>query len=143
MEGFLGNYRKDDYAMVVTNLIESYEKLGCRTSLKLHFLHCHLDFFRDNLRNVSEEHGERFHQDIQEMEKRYQGRWNETMMGDYVWNLMRKCNTTYKRKIIQRPFFIKMFYGLFAMSLTVIFFYFARNISNPLCVIHKLEIMIS
>ena len=71
-------------------LIESYEKLGCRMSLKLHFLHSHLDFFRNNLGNVSEEQDERFHQDIQVMEKRYQGRWNEAMMGDYVWNLMRK-----------------------------------------------------
>ena len=84
--------------MMVSNFIESYEKLGCRMSLKLHFLHSHLDFFRDNLGNVSEEHGERFHQDIQVMKKRYQGRWNEALMGDYVCNLMRKCNTTYKQK---------------------------------------------
>ena len=83
-EGFLGNHRKDDYAMVVSNLIESYKKLGCHMSLKLHFLHSHLDFFQDNLGNVSEEHGEKFHQDIQVMEKRYQGRWDEAMMGDYV-----------------------------------------------------------
>ena len=98
VEGFLGNHRRDDYAIMVANLIESYEKLGCRMSLKLHFLHSHLNFFRGNLGNVSEEHGERFHQDIQVMEKRYQGRGNEALMGDYVWNLMRKCNTTYKRK---------------------------------------------
>ena len=70
--------------MVVSNLIESYEKLGCRMSLKLHFLHSHLDFFRDNLGNVSKKRGKRFHQDIQVMQKRYQGRWNEVMMGDYV-----------------------------------------------------------
>ena len=64
-------------------------------SLKLHFLHHLLNLFRDNLGNVSEEHGERFHLDIQVMEKRCsQGRWNEAMMGDYVWNLMRKCNVT-------------------------------------------------
>ena len=74
VEEFLGNHRRDDYAMVVSSLIESYEKLGCRISLKLHFLHSHLDIFWDNLENVSEEHGERFHQDIQLMEKRYQGR---------------------------------------------------------------------
>ena len=80
VEGFLGNHRRDDYAMVVTNLIQSYEKLGCRMSLKLHFLHSHLDFFRDNLGNVSKEHGKRFHQDIQVMEKRYQGRRNEATM---------------------------------------------------------------
>ena len=97
VEGFLGNHRRDDYAMVVSNLMESYKKLGC-PPLKLHFLHSHLDFFRENLGNVSEEHGERFHQDIQVMEKRYQGRWDEAMMEDYVWNLVRKCNITYKRK---------------------------------------------
>ena len=98
VEGFLGNHRRDDYAMVVSNLIESYEKLGCRMSLKLHFLHSHLDFFRDYLGNVSEKHCEGFHQDIQVMEKRYQGRCNKAMMGDYAWNLTRKCISTYKRK---------------------------------------------
>ena len=71
VEEFLGNHRRDDYAMVVSNLNESYEKLGCRMSLKLHFLHSHLDFFRNNSGNVSEEHGERFHQDIQVMGKCY------------------------------------------------------------------------
>ena len=60
VEGFLGNHRRDDYAMVVSNLIESYEKLGCRMSLKLHSLHSQLDFFRDSSGNVSEEHGEGF-----------------------------------------------------------------------------------
>ena len=33
-------------------------------SLKLHFLHSHLYFFPENLGDVSDEHGERFHQDI-------------------------------------------------------------------------------
>ena len=56
--------------MVVSNLIERYEKFGCRMSLKFHFLHSHLDFFRDNLGNVSKENSERFHQDIQVIEKR-------------------------------------------------------------------------
>ena len=60
--------------MMVSNTIESYEKLGCRMSLKFFFVHSHLNFFRDNLGNVSEDNGKRFHQDIQVMEKRYQGR---------------------------------------------------------------------
>ena len=107
VEGFLGKHRRDDYVFVllVSNLIKSYEKLGCRMSLKFHFLHSHLDFFRDNLGNVSEEHGERFHQDSQVMEKRYQGRWDEAILGDYVWNLVRKCNTTYKRKSYSNVYF--------------------------------------
>ena len=34
--------------------------------------HSHLDFFPPNLGAVSDEQGERFHQDIAIMEKRYQ-----------------------------------------------------------------------
>ena len=41
-------------------------------NLKLHFLHSHLDFFPSNLVDFSEEEGERFHQDVKEMERRYQ-----------------------------------------------------------------------
>jgi hypothetical protein len=37
-------------------------------SLKVHFL----DYFPENLGAVSKEQGERFHQDIKEMETRYQ-----------------------------------------------------------------------
>ena len=36
-EGFLGKHRRDDYVMLVSDLIKSYEKLGCRVSFKLHF----------------------------------------------------------------------------------------------------------
>jgi hypothetical protein len=43
-------------------------------SITVHFLHSHLDFFRENLGAVSEEQGKMFHQDIQMMEKRYEGK---------------------------------------------------------------------
>ena len=42
-------------------------------SLKLHFLHLHMDFFLANLVPVSDEQGEQFHQNMQAMEARYQG----------------------------------------------------------------------
>ena len=71
VEGFLGSHRRNDYVSVVSNLISVYQSLGCCMSLQLHFLHSHLDFFWKNLENASEEHGERFHQEIQVMEKRY------------------------------------------------------------------------
>ncbi|GBN37334.1 hypothetical protein AVEN_7515-1 [Araneus ventricosus] len=46
-------------------------------SLKIHFLHSHLEFYRENLGSVvRDEHGERFHQDILNMGARYQGKWN-------------------------------------------------------------------
>ncbi|XP_036357596.1 uncharacterized protein LOC118762843 [Octopus sinensis] len=39
----------------------------------------------DNLGAVSDEHGERFHQDISAMEKWYQGFWNDSILADYCW----------------------------------------------------------
>ena len=98
VEGFLGNHRTEECVRVVANLIQNYKNLGSCMFLKLHFLHSHLDFLRANLENVSEEYGERFHQDIQVIEKGYQGRWDEVMMGDYIWNLIREDTFTYKRK---------------------------------------------
>jgi hypothetical protein len=54
---------------------------------------------------VSEEQGERIHQDIKEMETRYQGRWNVNMMGDNCWLLHRHDpQATYKRKNTKRSF---------------------------------------
>ena len=41
-----------------------FEALGCRMNLKVHFLHAHLDYLSQNLSVMSEEHGERFNQDI-------------------------------------------------------------------------------
>jgi len=58
-------------------------------SLKIHFLESHLDFFPENLGEVSDEHGERFHQDILAMEMRYQGKWTSSMWADCCWTMKR------------------------------------------------------
>ena len=42
-------------------------------SLKVCFLHAHLDYFPQNLGVMSEELGERFHQDMKSIETLYQG----------------------------------------------------------------------
>jgi hypothetical protein len=42
--------------------------MGCRMSLKVHFLHLHLDFFPENLDEVGDEQYEHFRQDIKLME---------------------------------------------------------------------------
>jgi hypothetical protein len=48
---------------------------------------------------VSEKQEELFHQDIKEMERKYQGRWNVNMTGDYRWTLHRKIpENSYRRK---------------------------------------------
>ena len=67
-------------------------------SLKLHMLDAHLDKFKDNMDAYSEEQSERFHQDVKEIERRYQGHYNEKMMGDNIWGLVRECDLDYNRK---------------------------------------------
>jgi hypothetical protein len=73
IDKFLGNDKDTDYEQVVNNVLEKYKVLGCKMSLKLHFLFSHLDQFPENLGAVSEEKGEQFYQDIKEMERQYQG----------------------------------------------------------------------
>jgi len=86
---FLGNHKAVYYQDVVQDLLTSYKAMGCNMSLKIHFLETHLDFFPENLSDVCDEYGERFHQDITAMEKRYQGKWTSSMLVDYCWTLKR------------------------------------------------------
>ena len=51
-------------------------------------LHPYLDFFPENLRAVSDEHGAIFHQDIAEIAKRYQSKWSVNALADYCWSFM-------------------------------------------------------
>jgi len=68
-------------------------------SLKIHFLESHLDFFPENLGEVSDEHGERFNQDIMAIVKQYQGKWTSSMLADYCWTLKVDVpDTKYQRK---------------------------------------------
>ncbi|KRZ05510.1 hypothetical protein T11_3579 [Trichinella zimbabwensis] len=107
VSGFLGNKKDPEYGRLVNVMLEKFEKLGCNMNLKLHFLHSHLDFFPQNLGDVSEEQGERFHQDIKQMEQRYQGRWNVAMIADYCWCLKRETKQNQKRRSTRRSFATK------------------------------------
>ncbi|GFW26832.1 uncharacterized protein TNCV_1376751 [Trichonephila clavipes] len=73
-------------------------------SVKVPFLHSHLDYFPENFWVVSEEQGECFHQDIKEMERRYQGRWNVNTMADYCWMSKRENSQERNRKRTKRSF---------------------------------------
>ena len=69
---FLGNHRSSQYWKVVDELMENFRQIGARMSVKMHFLRSHLDYFPENCGDFREEQDERFHQDISDMEKRYQ-----------------------------------------------------------------------
>ena len=57
VHGFLGRNKADNYEDLVETLLQTYSKLGSKMSLKMHYLHSQLDFFRPNLEDANEEHG--------------------------------------------------------------------------------------
>ena len=77
---------------LVEKLLKSHQDIGANMSIKVHSLHSYLDKFLDNYSDVSDEQGERFHQDIKTMEDRYQGRWDKQIMADYCWSIKRDLN---------------------------------------------------
>ena len=68
---FLGNNKSNNYKEVVEQCINAFQNMGCNMSLNIHLLDSHIDFFPECLGEVSDEHGERFHQKIALMESRY------------------------------------------------------------------------
>ena len=84
VRGFLGKHKAENYVELVQTLVRKYHEMGCRMSLKVHILDAHLDKFKENMGAFSEEQGERFHQDILDFERRYQGQYNENVMGGYI-----------------------------------------------------------
>jgi len=102
VKNFLGNNKSPNYKKIVADMVKSFEEMKCNMSLKLHFLHSHVDYFPEVLGHYSEEQGERFHQDIKEMERRYQGRWDVNMMADFCWTLKREVPPE-KRKRTKMP----------------------------------------
>ena len=108
VENFLGNRKDRGFESIIKTLVNSYKDMGCNMTIKLHFLHSHLDFFPKNLGAVSDEHGERFHQEILEMEKRYSGKLSINMMADYCWSHLRDDSSSYSRKSMKPVFFKQM-----------------------------------
>ena len=83
----------------------SFLRAGLQYEYQGAFLDSHLDIFPVNLGAVRDEKDERFHQDIQFMEDRYQGRWDCHMMADYCWNIQRECmGKMHYRRSMKRKF---------------------------------------
>jgi hypothetical protein len=77
----------------------THHQMGVNMSLKIHFLHSHLDFFRKNLGSTSDEQGERFHHDLKFFGDQHKGFWDESMLGDYCWSVIRETDAeNYKKQ---------------------------------------------
>ena len=106
IKNFLGNVKAINYVEIVEKMLKSFENFRCNMSIKVHFLFSHLSSFPENLGSVSDEQGERFHQDIKIMEERYQGHWDVNMMADYCWNLKRDNPSQKHSQLSQKRHFV-------------------------------------
>ena len=74
-------------------------------SIRLHYLRSHLARFPENPGDVSDDQRERFHQDISDMEVRYQGVWDAIMLADYCLSIKRDDAGAFcSRKSVKRQF---------------------------------------
>ena len=89
---FLDNGWVENYKELVEKLLESLPDIGANMSIKVHFLHSHLDKFLHNCGAMSDEQREQFHKDIKIMEECYQGRWAKRMMADFCRSIKRDLN---------------------------------------------------
>ena len=74
VENFLGENNSCNYVELVNSTLVSYKQLNAYMSIKVYLIFSQLEKFPENIGSVNDEQGERFHQDMRDMEKKYQGR---------------------------------------------------------------------
>ena len=104
-KNFLGNKRRSNYVEVANEILEAHGEMGYNMSIKIHFLHSHLELFPENLSQLSDEQGERFHQKISTIERRFAGNIQVKMLANYCWSLKRETDdSSHKRKRSSKHF---------------------------------------
>lgn len=87
IEGVLGGKRVQQVEIEerVNDMLYYFEKIDASMTLKLHFLHNHLDVLLKQLPEESDEQGERFHQITMPMEKRFKGKRLDALLAEVCW----------------------------------------------------------
>ena len=67
---FIGSCHSQNFQTEVLEILDAFKDMGVRMSLKIHFFNSHLSFFQSNLRKLSDQQGERFHQAMALFEKK-------------------------------------------------------------------------
>lgn len=88
IENCLGIHRSENWRMLINEMLVAFEEINVNMSLKIHFMHCHLDWFERQSPTESDEHGERFHQVAAPLEHWYSGKKLDSLLADLCWNLI-------------------------------------------------------
>lgn len=76
---------------LVVEMMRLFKKIGMSMTLKMHFLNNHLDKFLQQSPKDSDEQGERFHQLVMSIEKRFKGKKVDSMLGEICWWTRQIC----------------------------------------------------
>ena len=87
------------------DMLQNFQEMKVNMSLKIHMMHSHLDFFPENMGAVSDEHGERFRQDIATTGKSFKGKLSKNALADCCWNLMTDEAKAHVRRACKRKSF--------------------------------------
>lgn len=71
-------------------------------NFKAHFLYSHYDYFPESIWTYCEEQEKRVHQDVSDIERIYQGRWEVNVLDDYCWKLLRWKKEDGKQNRVRR-----------------------------------------
>lgn len=87
IEHVLGKNRAEpnEVKKLVKEMLDAYRNINASMTLKLHFLHHHLDEFLKQLPTESDEQGERFHQVTMPFEKRFKGKKPDALLAEVCW----------------------------------------------------------
>ncbi|GBL94397.1 hypothetical protein AVEN_7369-1 [Araneus ventricosus] len=105
---FLGNDKGENYKDLVEDMLALFQDFSCNMSL----LDSHFNFFPNNCGQVSDKHGERLHQDIANMDKRYQGNWSTAVLAEYCWTLVRDAPHVHYKRQAKRNRKSEAYYGI-------------------------------
>lgn len=97
-------------------MLTHFKNLGHHMSIKIHYLHSHLDYFTHNLGHLSDECRERFHEDIKTMEDGYQYKWDTNMIAENCWGLMRDSKNSSRKLLNRFCVQIKLIKSLFLLN---------------------------
>lgn len=84
-QGFLGKTRVANYRVLINDLMDAFSTIHVHMSLKIHFLHHHIDAFERQVPTESDEQGERFHQTCKPLEERFKGKNLQSFIADLCW----------------------------------------------------------
>jgi len=82
LQGLLRKSQNSELSGCCAGLVDFVQNYGMQYESENPLSGAHLDFFPENLGEVSDEHGKRLHQDIMAMEKRYQGKWTSSTLAE-------------------------------------------------------------